>query len=170
MGGKIAMACALENPQRINKIVIADIAPSTYEDRHSQVFYGLNEIELAKINNRQDADIQLSQTVKDMPTRQFLLKSLNKNGDLFEFRFNLAALEAAYSDICSWPYEQQKYTAPCLFIKGGDSDYIEKKHHAFTVQQFPQARVKIIPNTGHWLHAQKPDLFNRLVNNFFISS
>ena len=169
MGGKIAMACALEQPQRIKRIIVADIAPTKYDDRHSNVFKGLNQIELAKINNRQDADIQLSHAVTDLATRQFLLKSLHKNGALFEFRFNLDALEKAYTDICSWPYHDKTYNHPCLFIKGGDSNYIEQKHHQTTVQQFPQAKVKIIPETGHWLHAQKPDLFNRLVNNFFIT-
>ena len=167
MGGKVAMACALENATRVNSIVIADIAPVTYPDRHSEVFRGLMSIELAKLNSRQDADLQLSKYVFESGVRQFLLKSLQKNGVLFEFLFNLNYLNASYDEIRKWPYSDQVFNKPTLFIKGAESDYIKKEHQQITQQHFPNAKVKVILNTGHWLHAQKADTFNRLVNNFF---
>ena len=168
MGGKVAMACALENPKRIKNIVVADIAPVPYPDRHSEVFKGLMNIELAKLNSRQDADLQLSKHVHETGVRQFLLKSLQKNGVLFEFLFNLDYLNKNYDGIRNWPYSDTIFSKPTLFIKGADSDYIQKEHQQITQQQFPNAKVKVILNTGHWLHAQKPETFNRLVNNFFI--
>lgn len=167
MGGKVAMACALENPKRINSIVVADIAPVAYSDRHSNVFKGLMSIELAKLNSRQDADLQLSKYVNETGVRQFLLKSLQKNGVLFEFLFKINYLNKNYDDIRNWPYHDKCYNKPTLFIKGADSDYIKKDHQSKTQQQFPNAKVKVILNAGHWLHAQKPETFNRLVNVFF---
>ncbi len=35
---------------------------------------------------------------------------------------------------------------------------------------FPQAKARIIPDAGHWLHAEKPLLFNRLVVDFLSTS
>ena len=32
--------------------------------------------------------------------------------------------------------------------------------------QFPAARARVIAGTGHWLHAEKPVLFNKLVVDF----
>lgn len=167
MGGKVAMACALENPKRINNIVVADIAPVPYPDRHRAVFKGLMSIELAKLNSRQDADWQLSKYILEPGVRQFLLKSLQKNGVLFEFLFNLNYLNKSYDKIRDWPYSQKSYHKPTLFIKGADSDYIKKEYQQITHQQFPSAKVKVILNSGHWLHAQKPQIFNRLVSTFF---
>jgi len=33
---------------------------------------------------------------------------------------------------------------------------------------FPSAQVKVIADTGHWLHAEKPALFNRMVLDFLV--
>ena len=54
-----------------------------------------------------------------------------------------------------------------LFIKGQLSDYIQPSHRETILTLFPKAAVKMIQNTGHWLHAEKPELFNALVLAFF---
>ena len=54
-----------------------------------------------------------------------------------------------------------------LFIKGADSDYILPEYQADILQYFPNAKAKMIKETGHWLHAEKPKTFNRLVKEFF---
>lgn len=167
MGGKVAMSCALENPHRIEKLVVVDIAPVTYFDHHSHVFNGLMSIDLDKITSRQDADLQLSHSLKDADLRQFLLKSLHKNGEFFEFLFNLKQLKNNYTNIRGWPYKNNQFTHPTLFIKGADSNYIISEYQKTTIKQFPNAQVKIISNAGHWAHVQKPQIFNRLVKTFF---
>jgi esterase len=32
--------------------------------------------------------------------------------------------------------------------------------------QFPAAQAKTLEGCGHWLHAQKPVIFNRIVSEF----
>ncbi len=167
MGGKIAMACALEKPHRIEKIVVVDIAPVIYPDLHQQVLNGLMSIELANINSRQDADLQLANYVDEVDIRQFLLKSLYKNGELFEFLFNLQQIKKNYHNICGWPYKNSQFTHPTLFIKGADSDFITSEYQKIITKQFPSAELKVILDASHWLHAQKPQIFNRLVKDFF---
>jgi esterase len=34
------------------------------------------------------------------------------------------------------------------------------------MQHFPKAQAKIIQGTGHWLHAEKPASFNKIVGDF----
>jgi len=167
MGGKIAMGCALTNPDRINSLVIADIAPVCYPDKHSEVFNSLLLLDLKKIKNRLQASEQLSRYIDSPDVRQFLLKSLQKKDNVFEFAFNLTALAHNYEYIRGWPFSNKKYTKSTLFIKGGSSDYILPEHQKLIMGQFPNAQAKIIANTGHWLHAEKAKTFNRLVMQFF---
>lgn len=177
MGGKVAMATALSFPESIRGLIIADIAPVVYKPSHQKVFAALNSIDLSQINSRQQAlSILLNQDIEE-GVAQFLLKNLQNNKvnvndkqSKFEWSINLKDLEANYENILDWPYKNNdhktKYKGATLFIKGNNSDYIQTKYQSATLEQFPNAQVKIIADTGHWLHAEKPSLFNRIVNNF----
>jgi len=167
MGGKIAMGCALSNPKRIKQLVVADIAPVNYPDKHSEVFNGLLLLDFKKIKNRLQANEQLSRYIECPHIRQFLLKSLQKKGDNFNFLFNLTALANNYIHVRDWPFSGKTFNQSTLFIKGGNSDYILPEHQNTIITQFPKAQAKIIANTGHWLHAEKAKTFNRLVTDFF---
>jgi esterase len=124
MGGKVAMACALLRPERINKIVIADIAPITYPDKHNAVFRGLQAVENEKISSRKGADLILSEYIDTPELRQFLLKSLRKTGDYYQFQYNLSALLTNYAKIRGWISTKVSFNKDVLFVKGSDSDYI----------------------------------------------
>lgn len=167
MGGKIAMGCALTQPDRVKRLVIADIAPVSYPDKHSEVFNSLLLLNLKKIKNRLEANEQLSRYIDSPDVRQFLLKSLQKKNNEFEFAFNLRALAHNYEYVRGWPFSDKNFDKPVLFIKGGSSDYILPEHQKTIMKQFPNAQPKIIANTGHWLHAEKAKTFNRLVTEFF---
>jgi esterase len=62
--------------------------------------------------------------------------------------------------------KQRPYQGPTLFIKGGNSDYIQTKHKDAIATLMPNSRAKIIQGAGHWLHAEKPVAFNKLVTDF----
>lgn len=167
MGGKVAMLCALQQPSRINKVVVADIAPVSYEDKHSDIFDGLQAVAKAKFNNRKEADLILKQYVETTALRQFLLKSLQKKENSYQFQFNLHALYNNYQAIRSWPTSNNRFDKEILFIKGANSDYINHKSESPILTLFPKAKAKVIENTGHWLHAEKPKVFKRLLVQFF---
>ena len=169
MGGKLAMAFALTYPQRVTKLILADIAPVAYPARHNSIFAGLNAVDLAGISNRADADKQLAGFINESGVRQFLLKSLVKQHETFQWRFNLAALQANYQALIGEPMVNGRFDGPVLFIKGGDSDYILPEHRPVIMQLFPAAQAKIIQGTGHWLHAEKPAAFTKLVQDFLLS-
>lgn len=167
MGGKVAMTMALQAPKRINRLVVADIAPVSYEARHENVLKGLNAVANAPaISSRSHAELILSEHIEMAGVRQFLLKSLVKEGLPYHWRFNIQAIEDNYHKISSWPELKALYNKPVLFLKGGESDYLLPKHQQAIAQLFPNASAKVLPNTGHWLHAEKPNLFNRLALKF----
>jgi esterase len=186
MGGKIAMATGLLYPDRITSIVAADISPVAYPPRHQSVFAGLNSLDLSN-TNRNSALAHLIQAGIDSATAQFLLKNLKRSDTGFAWKMNLVGLQACYDTLIGWdigwnstfhtgfeadleadPEESRAppYTNPCYMIRGGDSDYVSLDHREAILAQFPKVQAKTINGAGHWLHAQKPEIFNRLVADF----
>ena len=170
MGGKVAMQLALTEPTLVDRLIVADIAPVSYPDRHDRVLAALNALVLQGITSRRDADHQLAQHIDDAGVRAFLLKSLyrNERGD-FAWRFNLAAINASYPALRG-AVEGEPFAGPVLFIKGECSNYIDSSHQTAIAGLFPGAGLKVVQGAGHWLHAEKPATFNRLVLRFFSSA
>lgn len=169
MGGKVAMQLALMAPLRVKKLILADISPVVNEPRHAGILQAMQNINLTTLQDRRDADMQLSAEVTELGVRQFLLKNLIKEGDRFNWRLNLPALVANYQQILAAPEALGPYQGPVLFIKGGDSDYLLPAHQSTIQQLFPQAKAKVIQGAGHWLHAEKPAAFSKIVADFLLS-
>ena len=169
MGGKVAMQMALSQPERIRKLILADISPVVNEPRHQRILQGLASIDLLQLTDRKHADSLLQPFVDELGVRQFLLKNLYKDQqDQFQWRFNLTALIENYQQLLAAPTATGPYTGDTLFIKGGNSDYIQAAHQPLILQLFPTASAKIIQGTGHWLHAEKPAAFSKIVSDFLL--
>ena len=167
MGGKTAMQLALSYPERMLQVIVADIAPVQYSHHHDSILQGLSMIDPASLLSRQQADDILKPLVPEIAIRQFLLKNLVKQSSGgFQWRMNLHAIRDQYPHIIAGQTSSKPFTGPVLFIKGGQSDYIIPQYREHTAGLFPNAEVKVIPNTGHWLHAEKPELFARVVKRF----
>ena len=93
MGGKTAMQFACTYPEKVEKLLIADIAPKYYPPHHQPIINALNKINVSELSSRTEADEELSKYIKDFGTRQFLLKNLYwKEKGKLDFRFNLDVL------------------------------------------------------------------------------
>lgn len=169
MGGKIAMEFALRYPERVSKLILADISPVQNRPRHLEILSALDSIDLSNLQSRQQADQQLALSVTETGVRQFLLKSLYKKDDQFRWRFNVKALIANYPQLLEAPPSKGPYTGPTLFIKGAESDYLLPEHQSLIQQLFPHSKAKVIMGTGHWLHAEKPVAFAKIVTDFLLS-
>ncbi len=60
MGGKAVMTLALTHPERLRRIVIADIAPVAYGHTQQHLIEAMRRIDLTKVETRRDADTQLA--------------------------------------------------------------------------------------------------------------
>lgn len=166
MGGKVAMQLALNNPERVQALIVADIAPVDYDSRHDGIIKAMQQVNLDEVTKRSQADQQLAQTIQENGVRQFLLKNLLKMNHQFVWRCHLAAIAACYHQVLKAPEGHTSYPHRVLFIKGAKSDYILPEHQQPIQQLFPQAHAKIIHGAGHWLHAEKPAAFTKLVLDF----
>jgi esterase len=167
LGGKVAMQLALNQHELISHLIVLDIAPVAYTPRHSNVFQGLNNVVLADLTSRKEADIALSEYIEDSSTKQFLLKSLYNENYVWNWRFNLALLQKDYTKLSAAITSDDPYMGPVLFIKGEHSDYILLEHKQAVLQLFPNSQSKMISGTGHWIHAEKPQLCVKLIRTFY---
>ena len=167
MGGKVAMAVTALAASRIHHLLVLDIAPVTYHvHRHENVFAGLQAVNQHTLHKRSDAETYLSQHVMDPGVRQFLLKSFAKLPEgHYGWRFNVDGLIANYATIMGWE-EIPPFHGRTLFMKGQQSDYLLPEHREAIQRQFPTAKAHQVANTGHWLHAEKPETVNRIILNF----
>lgn len=166
LGGKVAMELALSQPQIVSHLAVADIAPVQYESHHTDVFAGLNALNIDALSNRGEADKVLTQYVSEAPVRSFLLKNLVKEGASYRWRMNLSVLQECYPAMLV-ANREGLYQGPTLFLKGANSDYIQPAAKTPILSRFPGAQVRIIANTGHWLHADKPELVVRTLEKFY---
>ena len=171
LGGKVAMSIAgRAQDAGLQSVCIVDIAPKLYPPHHENILRALHNINLLSLSNRRDADSQLRNEVADAGIRAFLLKSLFKHESRgFQWRFDLEGLAKDYALIRQAPVIERKIDKPALFIKGGNSDYIENNDESVIREHFAQPSLKIIEGAGHWPHAEKPALFTRICQDFFDS-
>lgn len=166
MGGKLAMEFALANPDRVISLIVADIAPVAYDTRHRNILDALEALDLSKVSSRKDADQLLAKHIDGHNVRQFLLKNLERREDnSYEWRLNLPVIDGCYGEL-SDAVREGTYDGPVLFIKGGDSDYLTQEYEEAIRARFSNVDLKVIEGAGHWLHAEKPRIFNRTARSF----
>ena len=117
-------------------------------------------------SDRKVADAHLQTYLDDAMLRQFLLTNLVRDSDGFKWRINLLAICENYTDIAAAPVFLNTYDKPCLFIRGGASDYIQLDDQTTIANVFPQYELVTLDGAGHWLHAEKPQAFLAAINTF----
>lgn len=170
MGGKIAMFLATNHPDLVDKLIVADIGPKYYKPHHQDILAGLNAVDFSVKLDRNQVEEVLTNYIPDFGTRQFLMKSLYwKELGQLAFRFNLDSFNANIEHVGSALPENQLFEKQTLFIRGGNSRYILDTDVEQIQKHFPQATLETIPNAGHWLHAENPQLFFEIVQQFLKS-
>ena len=169
MGGKVAMTFACMYPERVEKLVVVDIAPKYYPPHHQEILSGLNAVEQAKIKSRKEADQILSQYFSESAMRQFLLKNLYwRSSKELTFKFNLKVLSDQIENVGQALHTDALFDRPALFIVGQSSNYIKETDVELIESHFPDFEIVEIPNSGHWVHAETPDQFFDKVSRFLI--
>jgi len=163
------MTFATTYPDIVSKLIIADIGPRYYPQHHQVILDGLEALIHNKeaMAGRKEADAFLATYVSDIGTRMFLLKNLywvvpGKLG----LRAHLTALIRHIAEIGKALSPESTYDKGVLFLRGGNSDYIQENDEVGIYKAFAKAKINTIPEAGHWLHAENPKLFLKEVLNF----
>lgn len=166
MGGKTAMQLALDTPERIDRLVVGDIAPVRYGPHHSQILKGMRAAADAAPEGRKGA-AEILKAFEDEPAvLSFLLTNWRRADDgTWGWRLNFDAIERDYDAIAA-ANTGGPYTGDVLFLRGELSNYVLAEHRDEILHLFPKAQVRTIGGTGHWLHAEKPDMVARAIVRF----
>ncbi|MEL6557277.1 MAG: alpha/beta fold hydrolase [Bacteroidota bacterium] len=169
MGGKTVMNFACMYPEKIDKLIVVDIAPKNYPPHHQQIFKAFHAVDLANIKTRGEADKQMSAVISDFGTKLFLLKNLKRTPEGFRWKVNLPVIEKNILEVGKGLDDDKSYNGETLFIGGGASDYIQETDHPVIKKHFPNSSIEMIPEAGHWVHAVKPNELFESVMKFLRS-
>ncbi|MGY6559340.1 MAG: alpha/beta fold hydrolase [Nitritalea sp.] len=168
MGGKTAMRFATQYPERVEKLLVADIAPRAYPIHHQEILAGLNAVEVGRLSSRKEADEQLAQHISHKGIRQFLLKALARDEQKgFKWRINLPVITEKIEEVGQALPDDARFEGSTLFMGGANSDYIREEDKALIQTHFPNSNLIYIKQAGHWLHAEQPDAVIQTIKAFF---
>ncbi|MDB4173267.1 alpha/beta fold hydrolase [Bacteroidia bacterium] len=159
MGGKTVMKFADLHPDRLQKLIVVDIAPKKYQPGHTAYFEAFKTVDFAACESRKDADTALAQIESNIGVRQFLLKNLEKADQGYQLKINVSAIEAFYPDMIDVLHFQWIISTTTLFLYGKKSGYITEKDMVDIEETFTDAEFVGIEDAGHWVHAEKPTEF-----------
>ena len=167
MGGKTAMLFSLIYPDLVEKLIIVDILPVSYNKSYDLIFDSLLNINLKQIKSRNEFNLHLKKYFDDDGFILFLSKNLKRSLDgSFEYKSNIKVLQKTYSNVISSIYYHKEYVKEVLFIKGENSDYIDSENLKITSKLFPKYKLAEIKNAGHWIHHDNPDEFFSICLNY----
>jgi esterase len=76
MGGKTAALVALLHPEIVEKLIVVDMTPRSYQALQDTIIDTLVSLDLTAYEYRNDVDEALSKNISEISVRQFLLKNL----------------------------------------------------------------------------------------------
>jgi len=175
MGGKVAMTLALhpELPSDLlTDLIVSDIAPvrAKVSEDTVQHIRDMERIEADNIYTRKEADEILAEHEKDPNVRAFLLTNLEiKKETPVKFKIPVNYLKDGRPEIESFPYVpgERSWDGHALFVKGKKSRFINHRNISLIDQFFPQNQLQEL-DTGHWVHAELPNEYRKLVVDFIL--
>ena len=160
------MVLALQNPEMIARLIIADIAPVRYEHSQDQNIQIMQSIPLDQFDRRSAVEAELYKKTSDAGLAAFFSQSLSFDEQTPRWLLNLDALLQNMDDIIGFPHMSQTFANEALFITGGESEYVGPNTRAEVDRLFPTAVLKTIDDAGHWLHADKPREFMTILDTY----
>ena len=165
MGGKTAMRFAQLYPEKVKDLIVVDMGLKSYPPHHQKILEAFHSVDLPSLESRNDADQAVKHLIPEFGVRQFILKNLyRKNKNAFAWRVNFEVMEKEMDNILA-PLPNQVVNVPTLFVYGANSNYIIPEDKPEISKIFLSAEFTELP-AGHWIHAEVPDDFYRIVKNF----
>jgi len=169
MGGKVAIQFALHYPERTEKLIVVDMSMRQYEERQMQleIIKAMMAIDFEKIDARSEISELLKKSISDEKVRLFIMKNLYRvTRTQLGWRPDLQSIYQNIDYVFEAISGDTVYEGPSLFIHGDDSDYVLESDTKEIYLHFPLAVFKVVPEAGHWVHADNPEGFLKEVIAF----
>jgi pimeloyl-ACP methyl ester carboxylesterase len=167
MGGKVAMLLACRNPQRVERLIIVDIAPKDYTSQaHRAEFAAMNALDLRALTSRAEAEARFEAFVPDWAMRKFLTTNLERDEAAggWKWLVNLPVLTASLPGLeADALAEKDRFDAPTDFVVGEKSSYVKAEDREAILMHFPFTRFVTIAGSGHNPHMEARVVFVKAV-------
>ncbi len=169
MGGKVAMKFAIENPSLTSKLIIVDIALRSYalSESNKNIMDVMRGIDLSKLNSRKEVMAILETKIPSERVRLLALKNIQRTAEnKLEWRINIDSIYKNLKDLSGAIGQDKPYEKAILFIKGGDSEYINDTDIVDIKRVFKNNSIFTIKGASHWVHADAPVVFLEQIRKF----
>lgn len=165
MGGLTVARFALECPERVEKLIVVDIALKKYNLDFEDEFHSL-EIDPSLYKNREGIDKEMSKYLSNSFVRSFLQMNLTRTeSGVYQWKINVQALKN-YRKNVEFNVSDNAYSGKTLFIKGGKSDFLTLEDIPFIEKYFPNYSLDTILDGDHYLHYTRPQEFLSSITRF----
>lgn len=167
MGGYIALALYKKYPQRVAGLILAATrasADSTEAKNNRE-----KAVELARQGGAQAI-------AQSMIQRMFAPQNFENRPDLVETALDImraTSVEAIIGDLLGMRDRPDStsllpnISVPCLIVHGEDDQLISLSDVQAMHAGIPDADLRIIPDAGHLVNLEQPELFNQAVRDFW---
>jgi len=163
MGGKVAQALSLLHPDRVDGLVVLDIAPVQYSSADSHwkavedIMHSMNAVQDA--SSKSILDKQLRSSIPDPNLRAFVLT--NYDARLKGWKIPVSTICEQLDCIAGFDVKdhgrRRSYDGDVFIINGGQSRFVRHIHMDRIAEFFPNHMLTTIRGAGHWVHAEAPD-------------
>lgn len=178
LGGRIGMQVAFDIPDRVEGLVIGDVAPvdySTYNLSNNDLIKFMDEMDLAGLGKKDAVKQKLQEFLQNkMTVVDFLMTNIIEDSQgRPRWRINLPVLRKDYIEYTGFvPRESARYLGPVSVIYGTQSEFMPPSCFPVFKKYFPnidlQKDFKPI-EAGHWIHFVDPELFLKYMAEFIKS-
>ncbi|HUG24477.1 alpha/beta fold hydrolase [Piscinibacter sp.] len=164
MGGKVAMALALTAPWAVGRLAVIDVAPLTYVDRWS---HQLQRVMATLLDEPPPGAAAVHSALA-----HWMIPRAAVGHAYVDWRSNLGAIAVSLHELCAFPLHLRHLSTPLPLhaIAGGRSDWVQPLGAATFQPMFPNARVEVIEDAGHWVHADRPQALLASLRRFLAPS
>ncbi|GAX21808.1 abhydrolase domain-containing protein 11 [Fistulifera solaris] len=170
MGGKVAQTVALTAPERVDGLVVLDIAPVPYTEEDApwkavvDILFLLDKIPVG--SSKKEVDQFLLPTIPDSALRAFILT--NWDAKESNWKIPISSIVKQIEALASFDIDPSvhQYHGDVFLIHGGQSRFVRHAYMERIGEYFPNHLLTTIKGAGHWVHAEAPQDTTALLKRF----
>ncbi|KAG7366648.1 alpha/beta fold family hydrolase [Nitzschia inconspicua] len=174
MGGKVAQALALLYPERVDGLVVLDIAPVTYsrdQDPHwkavEDILHAIYDVVVkSDATTATEIDKALQSSIPDPALRAFVLTNYDTRRQ--QWKIPIATLVHQLEQIAGFDdsLDGVTFDGDVFIIHGGQSRFVRHAYMDAISSYFPNHMLTTVRGAGHWVHAEAPDDVTALLKRY----
>lgn len=168
MGGRVGLELIHKAPWRISHLILLSVGAHAVTDDECEQRSSLVE-EAASIGMDRYAvswaDLMLSYKAEDNPQVRHCIETMARRQSLDDFIAHITAGLGRGDQSRYLPH----INIPVLLIVGEKDNWSPASQHAAICRDIPDARLEVVPDAGHMVILDQPEIVNRLMLDWLIS-